>query len=179
MDAGYQHLSQAKQARWPIPEWHFSISRPQPPVSHALTPTIPELLLVCGNPFFMSDGSWFDDGRCGGCFAVGSRRTYEYHLYEIDIPLYLDHSFVVEQYVAWTALCAHHANLHRPEGLWVTKASSYIDCLSYILALESSNHQCTPSFIVCSCTVEQCQQHTSVPPNTSIPIDRALSWTIY
>ena len=64
----------------------------------------------------MSDGSWFDNGKFGGCFAVGSMQTYEYTLYEIDIPLYLDHSFAVELYVAWIVLRARHAHLDRPEG---------------------------------------------------------------
>ena len=46
--------------------------------------------------------------------------------------------------LAWTVLRARHARLNRPEGHWVTKASSYTDCLSYVLALESSNQQQTP-----------------------------------
>ena len=103
-----------------------------------------ELLCIPEDPFFMSDGSWFDDGKCGGCFVVGSMQTYEYRLYEVDIPLYLDHSFAVELYVAWTVLRARHGSLNRPEGHWVTKASSYTDCLSYVLVLESSNQQRTP-----------------------------------
>ena len=73
----------------------------------------------------MLDGSGFDNGKCGGCFAAGSIQTHEYTRYEIDMPLYLDHSFAVELYVAWTALRARHANLDRPEGHWVTRASSY------------------------------------------------------
>ena len=92
----------------------------------------------------MLDGSWFDDGKCGGCFVVGSMQTYEYTSYEVGNSLYLDHSFGVELYVAWTVLRARHAHLDRPEGHWVTKASSYTDCLSYVLALEFSNQQRTP-----------------------------------
>ena len=63
---------------------------------------------------------------------------------KFDIALYLDHSFAVELYVAWTVLRARHANLNGPEGHWVTKASSYTNCLSYVLPLEYSNQQRTP-----------------------------------
>ena len=52
----------------------------------------------------MTDGSWYPDGRCGGCIAVVCTQTYQYTLYPVVFPLSLDHSYAVELYVAWILL---------------------------------------------------------------------------
>ena len=78
---------------------------PKPiPIAHPLTTQLLVITHIPQDPLFMIDGSWYPNGRCGGCIAVVCTHTYQYTLYQVVIPLSLDHSYVVELYVAWILL---------------------------------------------------------------------------
>ena len=101
MSEGYQTLSKAKAKGWPIPDWQHDTLHSSIPVATPLSAPVPIIAYVPKNPFFMTDGSSYPDGRCGGCIAIVCGDTFHYTLYPVVIPLSLDHSYVVELYVAW------------------------------------------------------------------------------
>ena len=102
MSEGYQTQRKAKQMEWPIPLWQYD---PPPlkaiPIAHPLTAQIPVITHIPQEPLFMTDGSSYPDGRCGGCIAIVCTHTYQYTLYPVVIPIYLDYSYAAELYVAW------------------------------------------------------------------------------
>ena len=101
MSEGYQTLSKAKAKGWPVPDWQHDSLHFQILVAVPLSASVPIVTYVPQNPFFMIDGSWHPDGRCGGCIAIVCGDTFQYTLYPVVILLSLDHSYAVELYVAW------------------------------------------------------------------------------
>ena len=100
MSEGYQTQHKAKQKGWPIPIWQYDLLPKPIPIAHPLTAQLPVITHIPQDPLFMTDGSWYRDGRCGGCIAVVCTHTYQYTLYPVVVPLSLDHSYAVELYVA-------------------------------------------------------------------------------
>ena len=104
MSEGYQTQHKAKQMGWPIPMWQSEHPPKAIPIAHPLTAQMPIIPHIPQEPLFMTDGSWYPDGRCGGCIAIVCTHTYQCTLYPVVIPISLDHSYAVELYVAWILL---------------------------------------------------------------------------
>ena len=142
MDAGFHTLSEARKAQWPIPSWMYHLPIPVPPSASPLCPQMPDIKSFPQNPFYVTDGSRYPTGQCGGAIAVGDAVAVEYTLYPIRIPIQLDHSFAAEVYVAWILLHIRYKNAYQ-DGHWHTRSQTYTNSQSYISSLESQSEQTT------------------------------------
>ena len=145
MSKGYQTQHKAKQKGWPIPMWQYDLPPKPIPTAYPLTTHIPVVTHIPQDPPFMTDGSWYPDGCCGGCIAITCTHKYQYTLYLVVIPLSLDHPYAVELYVAWILLRIT-PNLQSvvDHGQWCFKGQTYTDSMSYIQALQAEHDATTP-----------------------------------
>ena len=140
MDAGFSTLSEAKNAHWPITCWIYQLPTPTFLTARRQHPQLPDITIFPKISFYVTDGSRYLDGRCGGAIAIGNADNLEYTVYPVHIPIQLDHSFVVELYVAWILLPIRN-NHDTQDGPWHTRAETCTDSQSYITALDSQSLQ--------------------------------------
>ena len=91
MDAGYHILQEAVKANLLVPHWMHDLPKPNTPQAFPLSAPLPNIESIPSNPFFVTDGSWFPNSKCGGGIAIGNADTLDYRVH---------HSFAVEVYVA-------------------------------------------------------------------------------
>ena len=139
MSKGYQTQHKAKQKGWPIPMWQYELPPKPIPIAHPLTAQTPVITHIPQEPLSMTDGSWYPDGRCGGCIAIVCTHTYQHTLYPVVIPISLDHSYTVELYVAWILLRIRTNLQSVDHGQWCFRGQTYNDSMSYIQALQAEN----------------------------------------
>ena len=104
MTAGGRNLHSARKARWPIPDWMFHLPSMVSKPAVACEAILLHITFLPANPFFVTDGSRLSHGRVGGVVAICDSDTLVYQVYPIHRPIYLDHSFAIEMYVAWITL---------------------------------------------------------------------------
>ena len=144
MSEGYQTKHKAKQKGWPIPIWQYDLPPKPIPIAHPLTAQLRVSTHVPRDPLLMTDGSWYPDGRCGGCIGVVCTHTYQHTLCPVVNPLSLDHSYAVQLYVTWILLRIK-TNLHSADhGQWCFRGQTYTDSMSYIQAPQAENDATTP-----------------------------------
>ena len=141
---GYQTQRKAKQMGRPIPMWRSELPPKSIPIAHPLTEQIPVITHIPQEPLFMRDGSWYPDGRRGGCTAIVCAHTYQYTLYPVVIPISLDHSYTIELYVAWILVRIRTSLQSTDHGQWFFRGQTYTDSMSYIQALQAENDATTP-----------------------------------
>ena len=127
MSEGYQTQQTAKQKGWPILMWQYALPSKPIPTSYPLTAQLPVTTHIPQDLLFMTDGSWYPDGRCGGCIAVICTQTYQYTPYPVVIPLSLDHSYAVELHVAWILLRISTNPQSVENGQWCFRGHTYTD----------------------------------------------------
>ena len=93
MSEGYQTQRKAKQKGWRIPMWQYEVPPKPILVAHPLTAQMPVITHIPQEPLFMTTGSWYPDGRCGGCIAIVCTHTDQYKPYPVVIPISVHHSY--------------------------------------------------------------------------------------
>ena len=135
LSEGYQMQRKAKRMGW-LYVWQYEPPPPEAiPIARPLTPQIPVIAHIQQELLLMTNGSGHPDGRFGACIAIICTDTYQYTLYQVVIPISLDHSYAGESYVAWM-LPHFRTNVQSPDhAQWCCRGQAYTDSMSYIQAL--------------------------------------------
>lgn len=139
IDTGVRSLDQAAQTGWPVPDWAKELQPLPPLLAHPIKPYVPEIQRVPEDLFTVADGSWYSRVESGGAFAVGSIHAGWVDYYQVQIPVALDHAYMVELYVAWILLLALQRSGTPASAVFYRRAEIFHDCQSYISAVESDN----------------------------------------
>ena len=100
MEVGFWSVPAAIAAGWPVPEWMRELPTPTAELASALPPDIPTIHQFPSDAYAVGDGSWYSRGKCGGAFAIGSVTSTRVDLYHVVIPIFMDHAYMAELYVA-------------------------------------------------------------------------------
>ena len=130
MSAGLRDHLNASQQQWPL-----GLLPPLPECppkriwAHEVKPTIPKIAPLPTHFFVVHDASYLASTyQAGGACAIVNAVTGDYHLHEVDVPIFVDNSYQAEVYTAWAVLSGSGSVLwgQRSRGSTFTDSKSYI-----------------------------------------------------